>query len=156
VEETADVERVSVYYRPAYVFQYRWLSKSKEAIAGCDALPGELQAGGKTLQQCMGKVMDAESVSDGGVDAAGSLVSGQSTTAGAARRRFDVARSLRKKRQVARVPRRNSPPVRGRSHSRRLGPWRPLLPAEGPVDLLSHPASQRTRRASPGPPSSCP
>jgi len=97
VEETVDVELVDLYYRPVYAFQYRWLSKQKEAIMECDGLTGELQAGGKTFQQYLGKVLDAEFLFDVGVDAAGLLVPGGGIAVRVARKGFDVARSRRKK-----------------------------------------------------------
>lgn len=97
VEETVDVEHVDLYYRPVYAFQYRWLSKGKEAIMECDGLTGELQAGGKTFQQYLGKVLDAEFLFDVGVDAAGLLVPGGGIAVRVARKGFDVARSRRKK-----------------------------------------------------------
>jgi len=97
VEETVDVEHVDLYYRPVYAFEYRWLSKGKEAILECDGLTGELQAGGKTFQQYLGKVLDAEFLFDVGVDAAGLLVPGGGIAVRVAKKGFDVARSRRTK-----------------------------------------------------------
>jgi hypothetical protein len=56
-----------------------------------------LQAGGKTFQQYLGKVLDAEFLFDVGVDAAGLLVPGGGIAVRVARKGFDVARSRRKK-----------------------------------------------------------
>jgi hypothetical protein len=97
VEETVDVEHVDLYYRPVYAFEYRWLSKDKEAIMECDGLTGELQTGGKTFQQYLGKVLDVEFLFDVGVDAAGLLVPGGGIAVRVARKGFDAARSRRKK-----------------------------------------------------------
>jgi hypothetical protein len=97
LEETVDVEQVDLYYRPVYAFQYRWLSKQKQAIMECDALTGELQAGGKTFQQYLGKVLDAEFLFDVGVDAVDLLVPGGGIAVKVARKGFNVARSRRRR-----------------------------------------------------------
>jgi hypothetical protein len=97
LEEQVEVERVDLYYRPVYAFQYRWLSKEKEAIMECDALTGKLQVGGKTFQQYLGKVLDAEFLFDVGVDAVDLLVPGGGIAIKVAKKGFDVARSRKKK-----------------------------------------------------------
>ena len=97
VEERVEVERVDLYYRPVYAFQYRWLAKSKEAIMECDALTGKLHVGGKTFQQHLGKVLDAEFLFDVGVDAVDLLVPGGGIAIKVARKGIDVARSRSKK-----------------------------------------------------------
>jgi hypothetical protein len=97
VEETVEVQQVDLYYRPVYAFQYRWLSKEKEAIMECDALTGELHTGGRTFQQYMGKVLDAEFLFDVGVDAVDLLLPGGGIAIKVARKGFNVARSRRKK-----------------------------------------------------------
>lgn len=97
LEEQVEVERVDLCYRPVYAFQYRWLSKEKEAIMECDALTGELQVGGKTFQQYLGKVLDADFLFDVGVDAVDLLVPGGGIAMKVAKKGFDVARSRKKK-----------------------------------------------------------
>ena len=97
VEEKVEVEHVDLYYRPVYAFRYRWLSKEKEAIMECDALTGELRAGGKTFQQYLGKVIDAEFLFDVGVDAVDLLVPGGGIAIKVARKGLDAARSRGKK-----------------------------------------------------------
>jgi len=97
VEEKVEVERVDLYYRPVYAFRYRWLSKDKEAIMECDALTGELRPGGKTFQQYLGKVLDAEFLFDVGVDAVDLLVPGGGIAIKVAKKGLDVARSRGKK-----------------------------------------------------------
>ena len=97
VEEKVEVEHVDLYYRPVYAFRYRWLSKDKEAIMECDALTGELRSGGKTFQQFLGKVIDAEFLFDVGVDAVDLLVPGGGIAIKVAKKGLDVARSRGKK-----------------------------------------------------------
>jgi hypothetical protein len=96
VEERVEVERVDLYYRPVYAFQYRWLPKEKEAVLECDALTGELKSGGQTFQQYMGKVIDAEFLFDVGVEAVDLLVPGGGIAIKVAKKGFDVARGRKK------------------------------------------------------------
>jgi hypothetical protein len=97
LEEQVEVDHVDLYYRPVYAFQYRWLSKEKEAIMECDALTGNLQVGGSTFQQYLGKVLDADFLFDVGVDAVDLLVPGGGLAMKVAKKGFDVARSRKKK-----------------------------------------------------------
>lgn len=97
LDERVEVERVDLYYRPVYAFQYQWLSKEKEAVMEYDALTGELQGGGKTFQQYLGKVLDAEFLFDVGIDTLDLLVPGGGIAIKLARKGIDVARSRGKK-----------------------------------------------------------
>jgi len=97
LEEQVEVERVDLYYRPVYAFQYRWLTKEKEAVMEYDALTGQLQGGGKTFQQYVGKALDPEFLFDVGVDAVDLLVPGGGIAIKVAKKGLDVARSRRKK-----------------------------------------------------------
>jgi hypothetical protein len=97
LEDRVDVERVDLYYRPVYAFQYRWISKDKEAILEYDALTGQLQAGGKTFQQYVGKILDPEFLFDVGIDTIDLLVPGGGIAIKLAKKGIDVARSRSKK-----------------------------------------------------------
>ena len=97
LEEQVEVERVDLYYRPVYAFQYRWLSKEKEAVIEYDALTGALQGGGKTFQQYLGKVLDPDFLFDVGIDTIDLLVPGGGIAIKLARKGIDVARSRSKK-----------------------------------------------------------
>ncbi len=97
LEEGVEVERVDLYYRPVYAFEYRWLSKDKEAVLEYDALTGQLQGGGKTFQQYLGKALDREFLFDVGVDAVDLLVPGGGIAIKVAKKGFDVAQSRRQK-----------------------------------------------------------
>jgi hypothetical protein len=76
IEDSIGVERVDLYYRPVYAFQYRWKSKDKETIIEYDAMTGKLQAGGKTFQQYVGKFLDPEFLFDIGTETVDLLVPG--------------------------------------------------------------------------------
>jgi hypothetical protein len=93
LEDSVEVERVDLYYRPVYAFQYRWLSKEREAVLEYDALTGQLETGGKTFQQYVGKILDPEFLFDVGVDTVDLLVPGGGIAVKLARKGFDVARS---------------------------------------------------------------
>ena len=97
LEDRVDVERVDLYYRPVYAFQYRWISKDREAILEYDALTGQLQAGGKTFQQYVGKILDPEFLFDVGIDTIDLLVPGGGIAIKLAKKGIDVARSRSKK-----------------------------------------------------------
>jgi hypothetical protein len=92
LEERVDVERVDLYYRPVYAFQYRWLSKEKEAVLEYDGLTGEMNAGGATFQQYVGKYMDAEFLFDVGVETVNLLVPGGGLALKLAKKGLEVAR----------------------------------------------------------------
>jgi hypothetical protein len=97
LDEHVEVERVDLYYRPVYAFQYRWLPKEKEAVMEYDALTGSLQGGGKTFQQHLGKVLDPDFLFDVGIDTIDLLVPGGGIAIKLARKGIDVARSRGKK-----------------------------------------------------------
>lgn len=62
-----------------------------------DALTGELQAGGRTFQQYVGKVLDPEFLFDVGIDTIDLLVPGGGLAVKLARKGIDAARSRSKK-----------------------------------------------------------
>ena len=97
LEEQVNVERVDLYYRPVYAFEYRWLPKEKEGIMECDALTGKLGVGSSTFQRYLGKVLDAEFLFDVGVDAVDLLVPGGGIAIKVAKKGFDVTRSRSRK-----------------------------------------------------------
>jgi transcriptional regulator of met regulon len=92
LEDSVDIQKVDLYYRPVYAFQYRWKSREKEAILEYDGLTGQLQAGGKTFQQYMGKIMDPEFLFDVGADTIDLLVPGGGIAVKLARKGLDAAR----------------------------------------------------------------
>lgn len=97
LEDSVDVERVDLYYRPVYAFQYRWLSKDREAVLEYDALTGRLEAGGKTFQQYVGKLLDPDFLFDVGIDTVDLLVPGGGIAVKLARKGIDAARSRSRK-----------------------------------------------------------
>jgi len=92
LEDAVDIQKVDLYYRPVYAFQYRWKSREKEAILEYDGLTGRLQADGKTFQQYMGKLMDPEFLFDVGADTIDLLLPGGGLAVKLARKGIDAAR----------------------------------------------------------------
>jgi hypothetical protein len=96
LEDRVDVAQIDLYYRPVYAFQYRWLSKEKEAIVEYDGLTGQWQAGGKTFQQYVGKIIDPAFLFDVGVETVDLLVPGGGLAIKLAKKGLDVARGAKK------------------------------------------------------------
>ncbi len=96
LEDRVEVERVDLYYRPVYAFQYRWKSKEREAILEFDALTGQLEAGERIFQQYVGKILDPDFLFDVGVDTVDLFVPGGGIAIKLARKGIDVARGRRK------------------------------------------------------------
>jgi hypothetical protein len=93
IEDQVEVGRVDLYYRPIYAFQYRWISKEKEAVLEIDGLTGKLQSDGKIYQQYMGQILDADFLFDVGAETLGLLVPGGGIALKLARKGYNVARS---------------------------------------------------------------
>ncbi len=96
LEDRIDVAQIDLYYRPVYAFQYRWMSKEKEAIVEYDGLTGQWQAGGKTFQQYVGKILDPDFLFDVGVETVDLLVPGGGLAIKLAKKGLDVARGSKK------------------------------------------------------------
>jgi hypothetical protein len=92
LEDAVEIANVDLYYRPVYAFQYRWLSKDKEAVVEYDGVTGELRTDGKTFQQYMGKLLDPEFLFDVGADTIDLLVPGGGLAVKLARKGINVAR----------------------------------------------------------------
>jgi hypothetical protein len=93
LEDRIDVERVDLYYRPVYAFQYRWAPKDKEAIVEYDGLTGKMQTGGKTFQQYAGQILDPEFLFDISIEAVDLLVPGGGLAIKLAKKGIEVAQS---------------------------------------------------------------
>lgn len=93
IEDHVEIQRVDLYYRPVYAFQYRWISKEKEAIVEMDALTGKLQSDGTVYRQYMGQILDADFLFDVGIDTVDLLVPGGGIAIKLARKGIKLARS---------------------------------------------------------------
>lgn len=75
-EDRLSVRNVDLYYRPVYGFQYRWVSRGKEAVIEIDGLTGDAHIGGQMFRQYFGQVLDPAFLFDVGLDTVGLLVPG--------------------------------------------------------------------------------
>ncbi|MDY7039484.1 MAG: hypothetical protein SVX38_01325 [Chloroflexota bacterium] len=76
LEERVEVEKIDLYYRPIYAFEYLWKSKDRKAVGEFDGLTGELSAGGTTVRQQISAVLTTDLLFDVGIDAVDLLVPG--------------------------------------------------------------------------------
>lgn len=89
LEEEVEVSCVDLYYHPVYAFQYRWISKNKDAIIEVDAVTGEVRTGNRTFNEYLGKVLERNFLFDLGADAAGMLIPGGSIAVKIAKKYMD-------------------------------------------------------------------
>lgn len=92
IEDSLNIERIDLYYRPVYAFEYRWKSKEKEAILEYDGLTGNQRSGGEMFKQYVGKLMDPEFLLDVGIDTVDLFVPGGGIAVKLARKGIDAAR----------------------------------------------------------------
>ena len=75
-EEKVAVERIDLYYRPVYAFEYTWESRRRRTVLELDGLTGEIHTGGRAIRETLQKVLSSELLFDIGVDAVDLLVPG--------------------------------------------------------------------------------
>ena len=78
IEERVVIERVELYYRPLYAFEYRWITKDRTAVTEFDGLTGQMRANGKTLRQSISARLSRDLLFDLGADVLGMVVPGGS------------------------------------------------------------------------------
>jgi hypothetical protein len=78
LEEGVTIERLELYYKPLYAFEYHWKSKDKQAVAEFDGLNGQMRTGGKTLRQTISGKLSRDMLFDLGADVAGLVLPGGS------------------------------------------------------------------------------
>jgi hypothetical protein len=77
-EESVVVERLALYFRPVYAFEYNWASKGKRATLEIDGLTGEIRQGGRTFQNQMKRLLSRDLLFDLSADVAGTFIPGGS------------------------------------------------------------------------------
>lgn len=90
IEDRVTIDTVDLYYHPVYAFQYRWLSKDKEAVLEYDGLTGELRSNGQIFRQYVGRMLDPVFLFDIGVDTVDFLVPGSGIAVKLARKGIGV------------------------------------------------------------------
>lgn len=88
-EESINLSRVDLYYLPVYAFQFRWVSKNKEAIIEIDGLTGKVSTGSQMFKKYLGKALDRDFLFDLGADAAGMFIPGGSIAVKVAKKVMD-------------------------------------------------------------------
>ena len=77
-EERVDVENLDLNFRPVYAFEYEWSGKGKRSVIEFNGLTGEINGGGKKLQDQFKGILTRDLIFDVTADAVGMLVPGGS------------------------------------------------------------------------------
>lgn len=75
VDETVRIEKLDLYYRPIYAFEYTWLPKNKQNVLEFDGITGEFYSG-KVLREKMAEIFTEETLFEIGGEVAGTLIPG--------------------------------------------------------------------------------
>lgn len=75
-QDLLTIERIDLYYRPVYAFEFHWLPKDRTAIAEIDGLTGKLSLEGASIQQAPGIPLPDEQLFDVGIDTIDRIVPG--------------------------------------------------------------------------------
>ena len=76
LEEEVVVERLDLYYRPVYAFEYVWSAKAKRATVEVDGLTGEFKPTGKAFGSQLKRVFTREVLFDIGAETINLVVPG--------------------------------------------------------------------------------
>lgn len=60
VDQVLELECLDLYFRPVYAFQYRWISKERDAVIEYDALTGRLSMDGRLFSDLAGQPVDTD------------------------------------------------------------------------------------------------
>jgi hypothetical protein len=73
-EQTANVERIDLYFKPLYAFRYEWAAKKKSAEISIDGVTGEIATARSPAAQMLTKLLDKDTLFDISVETAHTLV----------------------------------------------------------------------------------
>jgi hypothetical protein len=76
LEETVVVDRLDLYYRPVYAFEYIWEAKGKRATVEVDGLTGEFKASGTAFGSQLKRVLNRDVLFDIGGETLNLVVPG--------------------------------------------------------------------------------
>ena len=76
LEETVNVETITLCFRPTYAVEYNWAAKQKRQVLVFDALSGSSRAVAGELKKQVAKVLDNDTLFDIGADAIGTIIPG--------------------------------------------------------------------------------
>lgn len=75
-EQRIDVDKVILYLRPVYAFEFFWKSRDKRQVIEFDALTGELRAEAGQIKKQLTDVLENDDLFDIGSDVVGTFVPG--------------------------------------------------------------------------------
>lgn len=75
-EQRIEVDKVILYYRPVYAFEFFWKSRDKRQVVELDALTGELRAEAGQITRQITSVLENDDLFDIGSDVVGTFVPG--------------------------------------------------------------------------------
>jgi hypothetical protein len=75
-EQSIEVEKVVLYLRPVYAFEFYWKSRDKRQVVELDALTGELRAEAGQIKKQLSDVLENDDLFDIGSDVVGTFVPG--------------------------------------------------------------------------------
>ena len=76
LEETVNVETITLCFRPTYAVEYSWAAKQKRQVMVFDALSGNAKPVSGELKKQVAKVLDNDALFDIGADAIGTIIPG--------------------------------------------------------------------------------
>lgn len=76
LEQRIEVEKVILYLRPIYAFEFFWKSRDKRQVVELDALTGELRAEAGQIKKQISDVLENDDLFDIGSDVVGTFVPG--------------------------------------------------------------------------------
>lgn len=76
LEETVNVETITLCYRPTFAVEYVWAAKQKKQVMVFDALSGAAKAVPGELRKQVAKVLENDVLFDIGADAIGTIIPG--------------------------------------------------------------------------------
>lgn len=75
-EQYIDVDRIILYYRPLYAFEFWWKPRDKRSVVELDALTGETRAAPGQIKKHLVRVLENDDLFDIGADVVGTFVPG--------------------------------------------------------------------------------
>jgi hypothetical protein len=75
-EQRIEVDKVALYLRPVYAFEFHWKSRDKRQVIELDALTGELRAEAGQIKKQITGVLENDDLFDIGSDVVGTFVPG--------------------------------------------------------------------------------
>lgn len=75
-EQRIEVEKVTLYFRPVYAFEFHWKTKDKRQVIELDALTGEQRAEAGQIKKQLTDVLENDDLFDIGSDVVGTFVPG--------------------------------------------------------------------------------